>query len=102
MSAFAEPIAWLCVVLIQIGLFALAVVSWYAKQYFTEQYELIEEPSKNQTKDFEKTVIYCWIAIVLFALLGLIYLCAIVCGFSHLKLAIDVIDASADFLDDTK
>ena len=47
-------------------------------------------------------MIYCWIAIVLFALLGLIFLCAIICGFSHLKLAIDVIDASADFLDETK
>lgn len=44
----------------------------------------------------------CWFLVVLFALLGLIFLCAIVCGFSHLKLAIDVIDASADFLDDTK
>lgn len=29
-------------------------------------------------------------------------MCMIVCGFSHLKLAIDVIDASADFLDDNK
>jgi hypothetical protein len=47
-------------------------------------------------------MIYCWIAIVLFALLGVIFLCAVICGFSHLKLAIDVIDASADFLDDTK
>lgn len=102
MSAFAEPIAWLCVVLIQIGLFALAGASWYAKQYFTDQHALIEDPSENQTKDFEKTIIYCWVAIVLFALLGLIFLCAVICGFSHLKLAIDVIDASADFLDETK
>jgi hypothetical protein len=36
MSALAEPIAWLCVVLIQIGLFALSYASWYGKQYLTE------------------------------------------------------------------
>jgi hypothetical protein len=43
MSAFAEPIAWLCVVLIQIGLFALSGASWYAKQYLTDNFNLIED-----------------------------------------------------------
>ena len=47
-------------------------------------------------------MILCWVAIGFFALLGVIFLCAVICGFSHLKLAIDVIDASADFLDETK
>jgi len=47
-------------------------------------------------------MIICWVMVGLFALLGLIFMCAVICGWSHLKLAIDVIDASADFLDDTK
>jgi hypothetical protein len=38
----------------------------------------------------------------LFGILALVWACAVFCGWSHLKLAIDVIDASADFLDDTK
>lgn len=39
---------------------------------------------------------------VLLLLFGLIYLMAICCGYKSLKIAIDVIDASADFLACTK
>ena len=53
MSAFAEPLAWLCVVLIQIGLFALAVASWYGKQYLTDKYKEIDGPTETQTKDYD-------------------------------------------------
>jgi hypothetical protein len=40
--------------------------------------------------------------VILFALIACLFLCCIVCGFKSLKLAIDVIDASADFLATTK
>jgi len=43
-----------------------------------------------------------WTAIIFFGLLTTCFLCCIVCGYKHLKLAIDVIDASADFLAATK
>ena len=36
------------------------------------------------------------------AILGCCFFCCVVCCFKSLKLAIDVIDASADFLNDTK
>lgn len=39
---------------------------------------------------------------VLLMLLGFIYLMAVCCGYKSLKIAIDVIDASADFLACTK
>jgi hypothetical protein len=39
---------------------------------------------------------------IVFGLLSGIFLCCIYCGFQSLKLAIDVIDASADFLNKTK
>lgn len=40
--------------------------------------------------------------VVLFGLLSCLFLTCIICGFRSLKLAIDVIDAAADFLADTK
>lgn len=39
---------------------------------------------------------------ILFGVLTLAFACCVVCGFRSLKLAIDVIDASADFLAETK
>ena len=38
----------------------------------------------------------------LFAVLAAIFLCMIFCGYEQLKTAIDVLDASADFLAGTK
>ena len=42
------------------------------------------------------------VGMVTFGVLALIFLCCIVCSYKSLKLAIDVIDASADFLNNTK
>jgi len=42
------------------------------------------------------------VGMVTFGILALLFLCCIVCGYKSLKLAIDVIDASADFLNKTK
>lgn len=39
---------------------------------------------------------------ILFGILALGFLCCVCCGYSSLKTAIDVIDASADFLAKTK
>lgn len=39
---------------------------------------------------------------IAFAIIALIYAILLFCGFSSLKTAIDVIDAAADFLADTK
>jgi len=43
-----------------------------------------------------------WIGICMFAMVALVFLCLLVCNCSSVKLAIDVIDASADFLAETK
>ena len=42
------------------------------------------------------------VGICVFGVLALAFICCIVCGYKSLKLAINVIDASADFLDKTK
>lgn len=39
---------------------------------------------------------------IVLGLLSFLFLCCIVCGYKSLKLAIDTIDASADFLAKTK
>lgn len=104
MSAFAECIAWICVVLIQIGLFALSAAGYFAKVWVDEQYAEVDADDKSEAtdKEYNNNVMACWGVVIVFGLLALIFLCAIICGFKHLKLAIDVIDASADFLDETK
>jgi len=45
-----------------------------------------------------------WLLIltIVVAIITVAFLCCIICGFRSLKLAIDVIDASADFIRDTK
>jgi len=45
---------------------------------------------------------YLLYGIIGFSLIAAIFLCCIIVGFKSLKLAIDVIDASADFLNKTK
>ena len=53
-------------------------------------------------ESFEMRQFWLLVAIVGFSLIASIMLCCIVCGYKSLKLAIDVIDASADFLYKTK
>lgn len=45
---------------------------------------------------------YCFIAMCVFATLALIFLCMLVCKRKALATAIDVIDASADYIADNK
>jgi hypothetical protein len=54
------------------------------------------------TKTYSRNQNYLLIGIIAFSLAAAIFLCCIIVGFRSLKLAIDVIDASADFLNKTK
>ena len=45
---------------------------------------------------------YLLIGTIGFAILACLFACLVYCGYSSLKLAIDVIDAAADFLAKTK
>jgi hypothetical protein len=60
---------------------------------------LPESPSDLDFKDEENLLLAL---LVISSLLALGFLCCICCGFKSLKMAIDVIDASADFLARTK
>lgn len=107
MSSFAEPIAWICIVLAQLSFIGASAGGWFWRA------ALIETHDKNialWTKEKAQTLIdgnlsnqyYAMAAIVIFAILSCCFLTCICCGFKSLKIAIDVIDASADFLNGTK
>jgi len=110
MSAFAEYISWICIVLVQLGLIAGAVGCFLLRTASKETYDAEEAEVKAGTaeeklehdKNFKSTQMWLMVGMVTFGVLALGFLCCIVCAYKSLKLAIDVIDASADFLNGTK
>ena len=92
LSAFAEQIAWGIVAITQIGLFAGSAICFL--EYF-------ETKGANLNSSSEKSKGFLIGGIVLL-LCSLIMLCMIVCGFNSLRIAINVVDASADFTKKTK
>ena len=111
MSAFAEYIAWVCVALVQLGLIAGAVCCYLYKATLTKNYNLQNALLADESDAYERANLgknyntnqnYLTGGMVVFGLLAFLFLCCIVVGWKSLKLAIDVIDASADFLYKTK
>lgn len=88
MSWFAEYIAWGIIVLVQLGLIGGAIFS------FGEYSE-----RKNASDASAGQMLGLGIGFSIFALL---FLCCLYCGFNSLRIAINVVDASADFLAKTK
>lgn len=90
-SAFAEEIAWGIIVLTNLGLYVAGALA------------LLEYKQENSGDDLAqkqaKTYLAGGIIILLLAFIMSIMVC---CGFSQLKVAIDVVDASADFTKKTK
>lgn len=101
MSAFAETIAWICVVLIQLGLIGLAGFGWFQRGVIADQAMMYNMQGKQLEDNKSEQNMYLAICII-GAILAAVFMCAVVCGFKSLKLAIDTIDAAADFLATTK
>lgn len=97
MSAFAEYIAWACIGLTQIGLFIGSGVAF--QQYFASKSDLSGQTLTENQKN-EQTLML--ILGIVFGLFAVIFLILIWCGFNQLRIAINVIDASADFIAKTK
>lgn len=85
LSIFAEYVAWGMVFIVQIGLIGATVA---CVGLFTE--------AAAEDK------VYCGIGAVVFAIMSAIFACMLFCGYNQLKTAIDVLDASADFLAKSK
>jgi hypothetical protein len=92
MSLFAEYIAWAIVVLIQIGLFG-------ATAFFMGEYLKMKDTTDVSGNNVGGKYM---VGGIVSGICSLVFLCCVWCGFNSLKTAIDVIDASADFLAKTK
>jgi TRAP-type C4-dicarboxylate transport system permease small subunit len=103
LSAFGETIAWICVVILQLAFIALAGLGWYgwdqskkAGEQLGESYPdgIPDEVIKKNTKETNMALGL----MILGGILASTFFCAVCCGYSSLKTAIDCIDAAADFL----
>jgi len=92
MSLFAECIAWAMIVLTQVGLIVGALYAVFV-------YKDRNTPEGSLSVDEARKVLAC--AIIL-AILASLFGLAVCCGFNSLRTAINVVDASADFLRKTK
>lgn len=85
MSIFAEYVAWGLIFLTQIGFLALTAGSFYFYAF-----------GNSETKSVALLVG------IIGAILSLLFCLALYCGWSQLKLAIEIVNCSADFLAATK
>jgi len=108
MSAWAEYISWLFIVLVQLGFIAASVVCYVLRNENSKNYyeEIETGLDALQRIDLEETFDshqkWYLAGIIVFALLACGFACCLCFGFRSLKIAIDVIDASADFVNKTK
>ena len=107
MSYFAETLAWICVMLVQLtligGTAALYILYDAEMQAFASYPDNFEGAALVQKlEESEKNQKILMVALGVVGLLCLAFCCCIFCNFDSLKKAIDVIDAAADFLAGTK
>jgi hypothetical protein len=108
LSIFAEPLAWCCVCLIQTGLLMGTIGSGYmwnventnvAKLRTDQGYDLkTDEQKKIWDKEYGQGPMKYLLTMITFGVLTLLFACAVCLGKKSLKRAIDVIDASADYI----
>jgi len=109
MSWFAEVIAWCCIVLVQIGLIGMSAACFMARKLSIEEVAKTQkdkaqsaEAKAKVAKEQKDYQLYLLIGCIVFGVLALLFLCCIVCARKSLGMAVDVIDASADFVAGTK
>lgn len=91
MSKFGHYIAWFVVILIQLALIATSAAFFYI---------YVNVASLRIIQSYQDTTA---LALgILFSILSLVYMVLLCCGYAQLKVAIGIMDASADFLQKTK
>jgi len=108
MSAFAETISWICIILMQIGFCGATYVFWQLREDSIAKFaELLAgngagvDLTKKSEEASNEQMILLGVCIA-FGAVAMGFFCCICCAYESLKFAIDVIDASADFLAGTK
>jgi hypothetical protein len=102
MSYFAEYIAWAIIVIVQFGLFIGSAASFYSWKQIHDDEVARKAKFPDHVSDETGNLNLLMTGGIVLGLLGILYLMGICCGYKSLKIAIDVIDASADFLATTK
>ena len=95
MSWFAECLGWIVIVVTQIGLLLSIVFTGYQWKLKKEQYESYTDIQKENVSFEPKHYLYLCI---FFGILNFVYSACVCCFFKQIKMALNVIDASADFL----
>jgi len=105
MSAFAEAIAWICIVLTGIGLFAGSILCWFMRADVVNERGAVGSGTgfqANDLNDSETEAFWLLVGCIALAVLGCCFCVCVACGFKHVKEAINVIDAAADFTVENK
>ena len=102
-SFFLQHCTWLVVILSIFGIFSLgiflSIMSW--KKYRSILEDVGKSASEGDNNTRSSANFYKWISIGLWTTLSL-SLCAIVCLFGKIKVAVKVIQAAAEFVSDYK
>lgn len=91
MSKFGHYIAWFVVIFIQLALIATSAAFFYI---------YVNVHSLRMIQTYQDKVALA-LGIV-FAIISIVYMVLLCCGYAQLKVAIGIMDASADFLQKTK
>lgn len=89
-STFAECLAWSMIWLTGIGLLVATSCGWYS----------VVDPEMFGVTNMEPSLLIVISSVL--SLVTLVYFLMVFCGYDQLKTAIDVVDAAADFLHNTK
>jgi len=105
MSAYAETIAWICIFLTGIGLFGGSVLCWFMRANVVTERGAPGSGAAVQGDDLndsETEAFWLLVGCIGLACFGCCFCVCVVCGYKHVKDAIDVIDAAADFAVENK
>lgn len=104
MSLFAETMSWICLIFVQISLIAASIGSFFLKYYIKEQteYMIKHKYPESMIGSMEYATYACYILSATMAIFSVVYAVTLCSNYKNLTFAIDVIDASADFLADNR
>lgn len=103
MSACAETLVWICIVLVKLTLLFITVgLGYMLSLELKKRNEGSFEEDSQELNDLNDKIFNFYVLVGLSGTVTLVYMCLIFCNCDSLKKAIDVIDAASDFLAKTK
>lgn len=102
MSAYAEAISYICIVLTGLGLYGGSILCWFMRADVMKERGTIggagsQGVQGDDLADSETEAFWLLVGCIGLAAIGCCFCVCVVCGWKHIAQAIDVIDAAADF-----